>query len=454
MYKIALLTPLHPQKTGIADYIEEMLPHLRSAFGSEYQIDLFIDDCKPNNKDTILHHKILEIDDYESMREEYNLTIYQMGNNLFHFKIYKLAIKYPGVVVLHDYAIHHMVAAIFLEQLKSDTAYFDEVGYNHGLEAKNLAFQRAVKGELGLWETNAIDYPMNRRLVESSLGVIVFSQFAKEHLESYGCKVPIHRVYLHCGGECEVCTDEERDAARKRLHIEAEPDEVVIGVFGFVGKAKRPFSILEAVNNLTKKGKKIKLIYVGQLQEDCKELPKCAERMGLEKCVRLTGFTTHEEFQDYLLASDICISLRYPTMGETSGVLMRALSKGKPSIVTDVGTFQEFSSDMVIKINYGESEVNELTQSICQLIEDEDFRKRIGENSLHYAKENLEIKTTAQSFADFVKEAVAYSSIKENTMYQTMRNRISDIYRELNYVDDVLLEHAAEILEDMFGGTV
>lgn len=453
MYKIALLTPLHPQKTGIADYIEEMLPYLRNAFGNEYQIDLFVDDCKPNNEDTVSNHKIFEIDSYEDVHKDYDLTIYQIGNNGFHFKIYKLALKYPGIVVLHDYAIHHMVAAIFLEQMKNDTAYLEEVRYNHGRKAKDLAFQRFAKGELGLWETNAIEYPMNRRIISSSLGAIVFSQFAKEHLETYGCNVPIHRVYLHCGGECEKCSDKERDAARKRLNIETAPNETVIGVFGFVGKTKRPYSILEAVNNLTQQGKKIKLIYIGQLLDDCKDLPKCIEQMGLSSQVKLTGFTTHEEFQDYLLASDICISLRYPTMGETSGVLMRALSKGKPSIVTNVGTFQEFSDDMVIKINHDENEIDELIQSIKQLIEDKHFRNSIAANSLQYAKAHLEIESTAQSFAQFIKEAVAYNRIKDNAMYQAVKNKISDVYSGLNYVDDEFLEHATNILVEMFGGT-
>lgn len=452
MFKIALLTPLHPQKTGVADYIEEMLPYLRKAFGNEYQIDLFADNCKPNNKDIVSHHKILEMDLYEDVRKDYNITIYQIGNSCFHFKIYKLALKYPGIVVLHDYAIHHMVAAMFLEQMKNDTAYLEEVRYNHGQEARDLAFKRLTNGELGLWETNAVEYPMSRRVISASLGVIVFSQFAKENLERYACDVPIHRVYLHCGGKCEKCSDKERDAARARLNIDVVSDETVIGVFGFVGRAKRPFSILAAVNNLMQQGKKIKLIYVGQLQDDCKDLPKCAERMGLASQIRFTGFTTHEEFQDYLLASDICISLRYPTMGETSGVLMRALSKGKPSIVTNIGTFQEFSDDMVIKIGHGESEIDELTQSIEKLIEDKVFRSKISANSLQYASEHLEIGSTAHSVVQFIKDAIRFNDVKNNEMYQTIKNKIFDVYGGLSHLDDELLDGTTDILEEIFGG--
>lgn len=39
MKKIAFFTPLHPLKSGIADYAEEMLPYIKNRF----QVDLFID---------------------------------------------------------------------------------------------------------------------------------------------------------------------------------------------------------------------------------------------------------------------------------------------------------------------------------------------------------------------------------------------------------------------------
>lgn len=452
MYKIALLTPLHPQKTGIADYIEEILPFLRKQFGNNYQIDLFVDDCIPNEPDTVKNHQILEIDTFEDRYAEYDLAIYQMGNNRFHLKIYQLALKYPGIVVMHDFAIHHMVAGLFLDLFKDDTAYFEEVGFNHGPDAKNVAYQRAVKGELGLWETDAIHYPMNRRILSCSLGAIVFSQFAKENLEAYGCNVPIHRVYLHCGGECTPCSQEERDAARKRLKLKVAPDETVIGVFGFIGRAKRPYSILEAVHKLVQEGKKIKLVYVGQLQGDCEDLPSKIKALGMKNQVVMTGFTTHEEFQDYLAASDICISLRYPTMGETSGVLMRALSRGKPSVVTNVGTFQEFDPDMVMKISAGETEVEELLQTLRKLIEDGEFRQRVGEKGLAYAKEHLQIESTAESFADFIKAAVRFNQVKRTEMYVQMRDKVLKEYQAMGCTEDILLDHAAKNLAEMFGG--
>ena len=47
----------------------------------------------------------------------------------------------------------------------------------------------------------------------------------------------------------------------------------------------------------------------------------------------------------YLAACDIVLNLRYPTVGENSGTLMRALGLGKAVVVSDVGSFSEFPDE-------------------------------------------------------------------------------------------------------------
>ena len=449
-YKLALLTPLHPQRTGIADWIEEMLPYLRNELGAEYQIDIFVENCVPTEKDTVSHHCIMDISEYEKRYDLYDLTIYQIGNNSFHLTIYQLALKHPGIIILHDYAIHHMVAMILLEILKSDAAYFNEVGFNHGEAAKALAYQRATKGELGLWETDAFRYPMTRRLVMSSLGVVVFSQMAKSNLDAYRSFVPVHRIYLHCGGPVKECSIEERNSARRRLKIGIAEDEILIGTFGFIGEAKRPYCILNAVQKLRDEGKKVHLIYVGDLQDRCRDLPKRIKEQGMSSYVTITGYTSDEDFLEYLKACDINLSLRNPTMGENSGPLMRAFSMGKPSIVTDIGAFHELPSEIVKKISAGETEEEELVQALQELVGQPRYRKNMGKKGLAYAKNHLEIESTAKSLAGFIKNAIQFSAIKDNAMYAALRDKIVTIYQELGRTDSILMERMAKSLMEIF----
>ena len=58
-----------------------------------------------------------------------------------------------------------------------------------------------------------------------------------------------------------------------------------------------------------------------------------------------------------MAACDVLVNLRYPTMGETSGSVIRALSLGKPLLVSDVGWFAELPDDVVLKVPVDELEV-------------------------------------------------------------------------------------------------
>lgn len=418
MKKIAFFTPLHPLKTGIADYAEEILPYMRNRF----QLDLFIDEgYEPSEKDIVSNHKIYRFSDFESRKKEYDMVIYQMGNNNYHEKIYEYLIKYPGMVVLHDYAIHHLIAHIFYNNYKSDVKYFDEVGFNHGSEAKNIAYRRACNGELGLWETDAVNYPMNRRVLSKAISLITFSEFSKTNLEKYGLGIPIKRIFLHCGGEARKVDDKEKNEARIKHGISLDSEEFLFCVFGFVTPSKRPYAIIEAFTRLINSGKKAKLIFVGEVHEVCKDLKTIVKNNKIDHLVTFTGFTDIDTFKDYLVASDVCISLRYPTMGETSGVLMRALSMGKPSIVTDIGTFKEFSDDMLVKVSYEDREVEELEEAMLRLTSDKDSYEKMSELSYEYSKKYLETSHTAKEFCDFIDLTIEYKKTLENKTYQNLK---------------------------------
>ncbi len=71
-----------------------------------------------------------------------------------------------------------------------------------------------------------------------------------------------------------------------------------------------------------------------------------------------------------LAATDICVSLRYPTMGETSGVGVRALEAGRPQVVSDVGWFSELPDEVALKVPVGDDEVEVLAGHLTRLAGD------------------------------------------------------------------------------------
>ena len=65
-----------------------------------------------------------------------------------------------------------------------------------------------------------------------------------------------------------------------------------------------------------------------------------------------------------MAACDACVRLRAPTMGETSGSAIRALSLGKPLVVSDVGWFAELPDDVAIKVPVDEREIEALDAAL------------------------------------------------------------------------------------------
>ena len=60
-----------------------------------------------------------------SRRQQYDETIYHLGNNcLFHKEIYKLAWNFPATIVLHDYNLSAFLHDAFY--LKSDWRLYEE----------------------------------------------------------------------------------------------------------------------------------------------------------------------------------------------------------------------------------------------------------------------------------------------------------------------------------------
>src|ERR1700689_634376 len=90
------------------------------------------------------------------------------------------------------------------------------------------------------------------------------------------------------------------------------------------------------------------MILVGEAHA---ELPLDAmiATLNLSAHVRQIGFAPIEDFNGYLGACDIILNLRYPTVGESSGTLLRALGMGKAVIVSDVGSFRECPDEICLK---------------------------------------------------------------------------------------------------------
>ena len=127
---IAMLAPLAPKKTGVADYVQELIPSL-SQFVT---LDLFVDGYIPTDASLLRQHCVRLISDLESCHhaQPYDQIVYHIGNNSFHTAIYEAAARLGGIMVVHEYDSKGCLAGSAylrptnLEEIRPD---FDELVY-------------------------------------------------------------------------------------------------------------------------------------------------------------------------------------------------------------------------------------------------------------------------------------------------------------------------------------
>lgn len=349
--RVAMLSPLPPARTGVAHYAAMLLPALSEK---------------------------LEI--VESGADRY---IYQLGNNPHHEFVYEAAMKTPGVIVLHDVVLHHLIVEMTLARGDVD-GYVESLRASHGEAGAAWARGRAagLHSEMGNFLL-----PASIEVARRSTAVIVHNEWAGNVLRSFGVATPIHVVphpYLPDSAA------HDRDAIRRSLRIESGAR--VIGLFGFLTSAKRGNIVIEAFRIARKRESNLVLLIVGEPAPDI-DISKI-EGDG----VVITGYVDDAAFGAYYAAADRLVNLRYPSAGETSGTLIRAFGAGKPVAVSDYAQFAEYPDPCVVKIPFGEAEVEALASFFTRELDD----RSIAAAQRDWLTKNATIEQTVAGYVSAV----------------------------------------------------
>jgi len=369
--RVALFSPLPPARSGIADYTAALLEPLRR----RAEVEVFTDSAA----------------DFAAAR--FDVLLYQVGNNIHHAPAYRTALQHPGCVVLHEANLHHLVAEMTIHGGDWE-GYFEAVAYEGGQAALERA-RRVRAREAGP------DYegvPMLRRILERARAVIVHSRFVEERVRAAGFAGPIGRI-----PHGAWLADGDRMGYRRRLGL----DESVplIGILGFLKPYKRIPESLRAFRRLLRLELRAKLILAG---EEHPELPlgELIEALELEPAVRRLGFTPEEDFTGLLAACDIVLNLRYPTVGETSGTLQRALGMGKAVIVSDVGAFRELPEDVCLKVGVDAYEEDQIFEYLNLLVSRPELRRELGRRARRWAEQECSWERVAGLYVSFLEAVV------------------------------------------------
>lgn len=436
--RIGYCSPFNPMKSGISDFSEELVWKLKD----HCEIIIF-SPVELDNKEiakTFECHKIADLDNNQ-LRESLDLIVYHMGNNFaFHGQIEEYLAKYPGIVELHDIALHHFAAEKTLVRDGKDS-YLSLVEYCHGNRGVEIA-QKFFDGLTGApWAEQGLNMCMNRYIIDHSTAMIVHSELAKQMVLAIRPEIPVIKIMLHT----EIDNDDALAMQLKyRQKYGISEHALVVGSFGYASNEKRIIPCLDALKRF-KDTKKEDFLYIiaGKAQAELNIEQQLTDR-GLEENVRVTGFTTLEEFKEYMHVCDFCFNLRYPTQGESSASLHRLLGMGKPAIVTDVGSFSEYPDDVVFKVRFDEHEVDDIYDAICLFTAKKGAElKARSKKAFEFAEGNCEINRNAAMYNDF------FTQLISGTWQQNYCDIMIDRLCKLGLTDDTYTERISGFLDSL-----
>ena len=398
--RLALVSPMPPSKSGIADYAAA----LGAALGRLAEVS------------------VVSGPDAGFDPSAFDQILYQVGNNPFHSFVYEMALQHPGVVVLHEPNLHHLVADLTIRRGDWD-GYLREVGYDGGEQA-------LVHAQRALTLAVAPDYagvPMLRRLLERSRAVVVHSRYAEAEVRRAGFQGPV-AVIRHGAWEPQV----DRAAYRRRLGLdEATP---LIGAFGFLKPYKRIGEALRAFRRLVRLQPQVKMLLAGEPHPDL-PLAHLIESWDLSEHVRLMGFLPIEDFSGYMAACDIVLNLRYPTVGESSGSLLRAFGLGKAVLVSDVGAFAEYPDEICLKAPVDETEEEVLLEYLNLLVTRPGVARAMGERAREWVRKECNWDLCARRYVAFLDAVAAGAEWKNEEAEREILQWVAPGPEHRTYVD-------------------
>ncbi|HKI87224.1 MAG TPA: glycosyltransferase family 4 protein [Thermoanaerobaculia bacterium] len=360
------LSPLPPVHSGIADYSRDLLPHL------EARCDLRVLRLsgQPVDEEIVTRFK-----PQPAVRagEDGRTPLYHLGNNPFHEQVFALARERPGVALLHDLNLHHLL-------LSRTMRYGDLDGYRKQLAADHGWVGEAV-APFVRWGRPSVAaifaLAANRSILRHQRGVLVHSRWAAAQLEE---EEGLAVRWVPMGIPLPTPPSAEK-VDRYRESLALGRDVALIGSFGFQTPIKRIDRVIAALAR--PELSKAHLLLVGEAATEL-DLRAMARDAGVRDRVHITGFVPFEELETAIAACDVCVNLRYPTAGETSASLLRILALGRPAVVSDYAQFRDLPDDIAIKIPLGDGEIDAIGDRVSRLLARPDVVRAMGERARAY----------------------------------------------------------------------
>jgi len=347
--RLAWFSPLPPVRSGISAYSVDVLDGLRH----RHAVDLYVEDRVWHAAGGHLHAgrgaaivplagpwqlPLYRAYDFAVRhdREPYDLIVYQIGNAPCHGFLWPYLLRWPGLVVLHDAAVHHARAQALLADRRAED-YRAEFRFNHpGIDPRVADYVVA-----GLEGSPYYLWPMLRTVVSRARAVAVHGPTLRAALAEEWPDTPFTTISMGVPDPCDVAGTghRARDAGHRATGCghQAEVGALTMSTFGLITPEKRILPILRALAAIRDELPALRLRLVGEIDAHYALWADVAHT-GTGDLIEVTGYVSDEELAHELLQADVCLCLRWPTAHETSASWLRCLAAGKATVISDLSS--------------------------------------------------------------------------------------------------------------------
>ncbi len=387
-----LVSPWPPQRNGIADYAQRIARHTAAP------LQVMTEALRPAQGSEPI--RFLSESEFLDPRERGVPAVYHLGNNPDHAFMVPLLLRRPGVAVVHDLSLHYLaeqtdrlLPGFFAAQLRAERPALAD-----GLVA--LWRQRDMKRVMDHQEIRLLGW------LRYATAVVVHSAYAARIVRGWLPDMRVHVVphFAFLPGLGERALRAVRDERRRWWAEQSGLDPahgLLVTASGFPSRSKQYAAVFSAIATLPRALRsRVRLLIAGSERPGEYDLAHDIARFGVGGQVATLGYLPSEWLDDLLLASDLVLNLRYPTFGESSGVLARALGLGCAVGVTDQGSYAELPDAACFKLPARPDPASALRALLAGLLDDRSALEHRRSAAYAYAHAALDPATAAARFAE------------------------------------------------------
>lgn len=317
--RVALLSPLPPARSGVADYSGATCGPL----GELVELHVFTETLKPDPLKGAV--TIQPMSALPHLIPSFDRVVSVAGNSHFHLRIMDHLKRYGGACIAHDARMLSFYLIL------------------HGADCARTVAERELgrpvtETELHSWlqDENTMEALFLGEIAESATPMIVHSPVTEQAVRKRHGVSPVYLPFsIYRPWSAADLTPRHREKARRRLAF--LPDEVTIATFGFIHDTKAPEECIWALDLLRGWGVPASLHFVGStraLSDAGTSLRVLITQLGLDDHVRFVAgdYIPEETYRDYLAAADLAIQLRTYGLGGLSGALLDCAAAGLPTV--------------------------------------------------------------------------------------------------------------------------